>query len=46
MKMEEYYNKNYNKYEIYVGDNIYQERVWNLYYDDKYDLIYVFSAKI
>ena len=41
-----YYDKNYNNYEIFEHDNIFQERVWRLYYDEKYDLIYVFWAKV
>ena len=44
--MMHYYDKNYNNYEIFVNDNFYQERVWNLYYDEKDDIVYVYWAKI
>ena len=44
--MEAYYDKNYDNYEIYIDDNVFQEKVWKVYYDDAFDLIYVFWAKV
>ena len=44
--MENYYNSNYRKYDIYLSKNFFQERVWNIFYDETYDLVYIFIAKI
>ena len=44
--MEQYYNKNYKRYDVYESSDIFQERVWQIYYDDKYDLVYIFNATI
>ena len=44
--MEEYYDKNYMNYEVFTDENIFQEKVWKIYYDDVFDLVYCFWAKI
>ena len=44
--MEEYYNKNYNRNDVYESTNIFQERIWGISYDEKYDLLYIFNATI
>ena len=45
-KMEEYYDKNFTKYEVYTGKNFFQERVWNVFYDEIHDLVYIYIANI
>jgi hypothetical protein len=45
-QMEEFYDKNYENYEVYTEENVFQEKVWKIYFDDAYDLIYIFWAKI
>lgn len=43
--MEGYYHENYNFFEIFeIGKQ--DTRIWNLYYDQTYDYIFVFIAKV
>ena len=44
--MEGYYDKNYKNYSVSTNDNIMDEKVWNLFYDDTNDYVYVFLAKV
>ena len=44
--MEEFYDNNYENYEVYTDENVFNEKVWKIYFDDVYDLIYIFWAKI
>ena len=45
-KMEGYYDKNYKNYSVCTNDNIMDEKVWNIFYDDTNDYVYVFLAKV
>jgi len=44
--MEMFYDDNFECFEVGTNNNFYEERVWNIYYDNKYDLIYLFLGKI
>ena len=44
--LENYYDKNYINYEVNHIDDYLHNQVWNVYYDQKYDLTYIFLAKI
>lgn len=44
--MEEFYNNNYVNHEVQELTNVFQERIWNIKYDQHVDMIYVFIAKI
>ena len=44
--MDSFYDKNYSSYEVNSIKNIFQEKVWNVCYDDVYDIAYIFVAKI
>jgi hypothetical protein len=44
--MESFYDQNYSSYEVNSIKNIFQEKVWNVSYDDVYDIAYIFVAKI
>ena len=41
-----YYDKNYISYEVNARVDYLNHQVWNVYYDQKFDLTYVFIAKI
>lgn len=45
-EMESFYDRNYSSYEVNTIKNIFQEKIWNVCYDDIYDLTYIFVAKI
>jgi len=42
--LEKYYDTNYKKYEINKEDNYISQKVWNVYYDEMYELMYIFIA--
>ena len=44
--MGHYYNKNYKTHQVNTIRNIYQQKVWNVQYDDTYDYVYIMVAKI
>ena len=44
--MKNFYDRHYNKFEISTIPDITSQRVWNIYFDETNDLIYVFVAKI
>ena len=45
-KIEGFYSKKYKNYHVFQNKNILTEKVWNLYYDQKVDIIYIFIAKV
>jgi len=44
--MEEFYNDNFSNYLIGELSDVIHERVWNVYFDKTYDMIYVFVARL
>jgi len=44
--MEKFYDLNYHNFQICEIENYHEEKVWNIQYDDVFDLLYVFVAKI
>lgn len=45
-QMEGFYDKNYKSYSVWTNDNVMDEKVWNLFYDDLNDFVYVFLARV
>ena len=45
-EMENFYDNTFSSYELNTIKNIFQEKVWKIYYDEIYDLTYIFIAKI
>ena len=46
MKMEQFFDNNYEHRHVLTMDDIYHERVWKAEYDNKFDLLYLFTGKI
>ena len=44
--MEHFYNQNYTNYKVCEIDKFHEEKVWNVEYDEVFDLLYIFVAKI
>lgn len=44
--MESFYDNNYRNYEVFSSDKITSQKVWNLFYDENYDLVYIFIGKV
>jgi hypothetical protein len=44
--MEKFFDKNYEHRHVLTMDDIYHERVWKAEYDNKYDLLYLYTGKI
>jgi hypothetical protein len=44
--MEEFYDENYETRHVLTIENIYHERIWSVFYDNKLDQIYLFVGKI
>ena len=44
--MEQFYDDNYKNYMVCNKRSILKEQVWNLYYDQNFDIVYLFIAKI
>ena len=44
--MEEFYDKHYRNYEVCSADAFATQKGWNIFYDENYDLIYIFIGKI
>jgi hypothetical protein len=45
-EMENYYDENYETRHILTIDDIFHERVFSTFYDNKSDLLYLFIGKI
>ena len=43
---EDFYNKNYQDYDVFTENDYITSKVWNLTYDNTYDMIYIFMATI
>lgn len=44
--METFYDENYETNNVATIDDIYHEKIWSVFYDDKYDLLYLFVGKV
>ena len=44
--MKHYYDENYVKFQVSKIEDYINEKVWKIYFDEHYDLIYIFIAKI
>jgi len=44
--MESFYQLNYSCHEIINSKDYCDKKVWNIHYDDNYDIIYVFFATL
>lgn len=44
--MESFYDKNYKNYNVCSNQDVVDTKVWNLFYDQKIDYVYVFVAKV
>ena len=42
----DYYNKNYELYQIFQMDNHVNREIWNVHYDEHTDIVYVMLAKM
>lgn len=42
----EYYNKNFELYQIFANPNHYHAEVWNTKYDAQSDIVYVMFAEM
>ena len=48
-EIEQFYNKNYQSYEVLTTDHYVREaekRVWNIHFDVLYDIVYIFIAHL
>lgn len=45
-KMEGFYDKNYKSHSVSSNTNVFSEKVWSVFYDQKIDYVYVFLAKV
>jgi len=45
-RMEDFYDDNYEGVQLVSNSNFFSERVWNVSFDQTYDSIYIFMARI
>ena len=45
-KMEAFYDSNFMTYDLSFECMMTRERVWNIYFDYKFDLVFLFLAKV
>ena len=44
--MKDYYDENYNLYEVMEKKDFINHRIWKVAYDSSFDVIYIFKAKM
>ena len=43
--LKNYYDEHYFKYEVNRVEDYIHEKVWNIYFDEQFDMIYIFMAR-